>query len=97
MRESLKDMRFPKWFVQYATKRKGFKIYEILSASSKDGAEVGLIIHGAFMAFAQKAHGKDKHLSYNMFRKLQDINGIHPDAKKRVMHGVFTTDSEKLR
>lgn len=98
MRKALKDMKFPEWFVQYGSERKGFKVYEILRASSKDGADVGLIIHGAFLSFVQKALKKDeKHLSYNKFRKLEDVKNIHPDAKKRIIHGIFNTDSKKIK
>lgn len=98
------DLTFPTWLVQFGNRRisggggrTDFAIYEILSASTKDGADVGLVFRGSWKPYLSRPNRSEKHLSYAKFRKLSSVNEIHEEMKKNIIQGVFSSSSEKIR
>ena len=85
----IKGLTFPKFVVPYRS-RSGltpFRVFRVVSASSKEGAEVDLVLFS--FTSPQEPRSHERHMSYSKFQKMNDVNDINFKMKRTLISNVF--------
>lgn len=97
LHKSLKNMKFPEWLLQFASRRTPFRLFRITSASSKEGAKVDMVIMSGLASITiMRPPKSEEKMSYTKFQKLRDPGAMHSDMKHRIIRGLFDDSSWRI-